>query len=115
LLNGMELAVGCETFDGGDFASIGHHCEKRAGLHRAAIEEDGACTTVGGVAADVCAGEVEMLAKEFDEKGARFGEGFARFTVDAEMNEDFFSVRHIRVRLPRSRRARDARQCRVRA
>src|SRR5213083_1947655 len=71
-LDRMELAVLGEAFDGHDLGAVGLDREDRAGLRRAAVDEDGAGAALTGVAADVCAGEPKRVAEELDEKLTRF-------------------------------------------
>src|SRR5262249_44585334 len=48
--------------------SVGLHRQHRARLHRLAVEQDGADAAVGGVAADVRAGQAQVLAQEVHEE-----------------------------------------------
>ena len=54
------------------FAAIRLHREHGARFHRPAIEQHGAGAAVTGVAADVRAGQVQVLAQEFHQQQARF-------------------------------------------
>ena len=50
--------------------AVGLHREDRAGLRAAAVDEDGAGAALAGVAADVRAGQAQLLAQEVDEQHA---------------------------------------------
>ena len=71
LLDGMELAVPREPLDGRDLRAVGLDAEHRAGLHRLAVHEHGACTARRGVAADVRPGQPEPLPQHVHEKLTR--------------------------------------------
>jgi len=71
-LHRMQAAVLGETFDGGDFATVGLGGEHRAGFHGAPIEQNCACSAERGFAADMGAGQLAVVAKQLDEKRARF-------------------------------------------
>jgi hypothetical protein len=62
----MQRAVFGESFDGGDLCAFGLHCEDVAGFDRASVQMDSACAALGRIAADVRAGEPELIAKELD-------------------------------------------------
>ena len=47
----MQRAVLAEAFDGGDLASGGAKGRHQAGMHRRAVEPDGAGAAVAGIAA----------------------------------------------------------------
>src|SRR5437899_580387 len=85
-LDGMELAVLLQPFDGGDVAAVGLHGQHRARLHGHAVEEDGAGAAVRGVAADVGAGEPEALAQQVDEQQARLHLCFEGRAVDGDVD-----------------------------
>src|SRR3546814_16097634 len=59
------------ALDRGDRGTLGLHREDRAGLHRFAVHVDRAGTAVGGLTADVGAGQHLLLAQEVDQQGAR--------------------------------------------
>ena len=75
LLDRIELAVLLEPLDGHDLAAVGLHGEDRAGLDRDAVEQDRAGAAVRRVAADVRAGQPQVLAQEMDEEEARLDLG----------------------------------------
>jgi hypothetical protein len=73
LLYGVEVSFAGEAFDSGDlFASCGGGGEG-AGLDGAAVEEDGAGAAGSFAAAVLGSGEVEMIAKKFEEGDAVCG------------------------------------------
>jgi hypothetical protein len=47
------------------------HGQHGAGLHCLAVNMDDAAAALGGVAADMRAGEAQLVAQEFGEQGAR--------------------------------------------
>ena len=68
-LQRRQLAVVAgEPFDGGDRGPVGLDGEQAAALDRVAVELHGAGAAVAGVAADVRAGEIEVVAQEVDEQ-----------------------------------------------
>src|SRR5439155_14804818 len=71
-LDMVELAVRGEAFDRRDLGAVGLHGEDGAGLDRLAVDQDRAGAAGGRVAADVRAGEPELLAEEVDEQLPRF-------------------------------------------
>ena len=58
--------------------AVGLDREHGAGLDRLAVEVDGAGAAMAGLAADMRAGEVELLAQEMDQQGARLDQRFDR-------------------------------------
>ena len=58
--------------------AVGLDREDRAGLRAAAVDEDGAGAALARVAADVRAGEAQVLAQEVDEQQARVDVRLAR-------------------------------------
>ena len=81
LLHRVQRAVGLgHALDGHQVGAFCLHCNNRAALDRAAVHEHGAGAALGGVAADVGAGEPQVLADVGDEQGARLdfrGNGLA--------------------------------------
>src|SRR5262249_49129110 len=72
-LHRMELAVLCKALDRGDLGTRRLDGEHRAGLHRAPVHVDDARAALAGVAADMRAGESELVAQEIDEQRAVLG------------------------------------------
>jgi hypothetical protein len=71
-LQGTEAfaVVGGQTFDGGHLGLDGLGGQQRAGLGGASVEQDRAGAAGGGVAADLGAGQAEVVAKELNQQGA---------------------------------------------
>src|SRR5690348_1171009 len=67
LLERRELAVGSETFDGGDLLSGDAGGGRDAGSHGRAIDEDGAGAALAFAAAVLAAGEFEIVAQDPEE------------------------------------------------
>ena len=78
VLDRVELAVLLQALDGRDLAAVGLHGEHGAGLHGHAVEQHRAGAAVGGVAADVGAGEAQVLAEQVDQQQARLDLRLAR-------------------------------------
>src|ERR1700694_2522565 len=66
----MQLAVRSETFDRDHGRAVGLNGQDRARLDRLAIDEDRARAALAGIAADVRAGEPEVVAKKVNEEEA---------------------------------------------
>jgi hypothetical protein len=64
LLHRMHLAGLGNAFDGLDDRAIGLHRERKARAHRLAVDDDGATAAFAGAAADMGAGEAEVVAQE---------------------------------------------------
>jgi hypothetical protein len=84
LLDRVQLAALLEPLDGHHLAPVRLHGEDGARLHRLAVEEHGAGAAVGRVAADVRAGEAQVLANEMDEQQPRLHLGALLGAVDAD-------------------------------
>ena len=69
-LHRVQLAALGEPLDRGDLRAVGLDREHRARLDRPAVDVDGAGAALAGVAADVRAGEPELLAQRLDEQRA---------------------------------------------
>ncbi len=83
LLQRMQRAVGSrDALDGEDLGALGLDREDGAGFDRLAVEIDGAGAAMAGVAADMRAGQVQLLAQEMDQKRARLDQRFDRLAVD---------------------------------
>ena len=77
-----ERAVGVgHALDGADLGAFEVEGEDVARLHRDAVDVDDAGAALGGVAADVGAGEAQALAEELDEEGPAFHLAGHRATV----------------------------------
>ena len=64
--------------------AVGLDGEHQAGARGLAVDEDGAGAADAVLAADVGAGEPEVLAQEVDEELARLAAALARLAVDGE-------------------------------
>src|SRR5262245_3092140 len=71
LLERVELSVLREPFDRVDRGAVGLDREHHAALDRIAVVEDGAGAAIPRVAADVRAGQLEVVADEMDEEPSR--------------------------------------------
>ena len=85
-LKRVQVAVGGETFDRGYLSAVGLDREEGAGLDRGAVENDCTRSAVGGVTADVCAGQVENVSQVFDEQEPRLDVGHVLRAVDCYGN-----------------------------
>ena len=110
LLEGAELAVGFgHALDGENVCARGLDREHGAGFDRPAVDIDRAGAAMGGVAADMRAGEAEVLAQVVDEQRPRLDGGRHRLAVDrhADIGEGhvgpFQDVARAKARLERPR------------
>ncbi len=93
-LHRVQRAVGGgEAFDGGDVDPFGLDGEHGARFHRFAIDRDHAGAALTGVTADMGAGEVQVIAQQFDQQGAAFDMGVRRFAVHCEFNMGHWFLR----------------------
>ena len=83
-LHRVELVTVREPLDGLDLGAVGLDGEHRARLDRPAVHVDGAGAALAGVAADVRAGEVEVLAERLDEQPSRLDVELSRGPIDDE-------------------------------
>src|SRR5439155_11656803 len=83
-LERRQLPVRGEAFDGDDLRPVGLDGEEHAALHRASVHQDRAGAAVAGVAADVGAGQVEVVANEVDEQLARLDLALIALAVDSD-------------------------------
>ena len=87
-LHRMQLAVLARPSIVVTFAPSRLHREHRAGLDRAAVDMDGAGAALRRVAADMRAGQAQILAQELHEQGSRIDRGRREPAVyrDREIN-----------------------------
>ena len=78
------VGTGGHAFDRRDRGAVGLDGEHRARLHGPAIDVDGARAALAGVAADVGAGQVEVLAEGLDEEASRLDVELPLCSVDRE-------------------------------
>src|SRR5262249_39571035 len=88
LLHGMHLAVGRQPFDRGDGGTVRLDREHRARLDGLAVDQDGARAADAGLAADVRAGQIAVIAQVVDEQHARLDGVLARGVVDGDANRN---------------------------
>src|SRR3954471_5118047 len=82
LLQRMQLVVGRrESFDGLDLRAVGLDREQHAALDQRAVVDHRARAAVAGVAADVAAGQVEVVADEVDQEAPRLHLALVRLAV----------------------------------
>src|SRR5258707_7183716 len=84
LLHRVELVAGSEALDGGDAGAGDLDGERGARLHRDAIDQHQAGAALRSVAADVGAGQPELLAQHLDKEGAILNLGGRRLAVDGD-------------------------------
>ena len=84
LLERMEGGAVGHALDGPDLAAVGLDGEHRARLGALAVDVDGARAAVARVAADVGAGQPEVVAQEVDEQEARLDVGLVGLAVDGD-------------------------------
>ena len=77
----MQLSAFGETFDCGDMSALAANGQKRAALHRLAIDMHRAAAALCGVAADMRSGEAQMFAQKFNEQCARIDVPADRLSV----------------------------------
>src|SRR4051812_46820621 len=76
------------ALDGEDVGAFGLHGDDRATFDRFAVHMDGARAALGGVAADVGAGQAQVLADQAHQEGALLDLGGNGFTVDFQRDFD---------------------------
>src|SRR6266566_2103188 len=87
LLHRMQRrAVGGQSLDGPDFMPVGHHHQRGAGLHRLTVEMHDAGAALRGIAADMGAGQPQVLAQELHQEGAGVDIGSYGITVHNQRN-----------------------------
>lgn len=72
LLNRVEVVAVSESFDGGDFLSLGVHGEDRAGVDGFSVEVDGASAAGGSEADRFRSGQTETIAQHVEESSSGF-------------------------------------------
>jgi hypothetical protein len=81
-LQGMELAILFKTLDGGDLTATGLDCEHGTGLGSLAIDNNCACSATCGIAANVRAGQAQIVTKPVDEQRTGFDVTFIESAID---------------------------------
>jgi hypothetical protein len=69
-LQRVHRPIGRQRFDRGDLMTFGLHGQHGAALHGLAVEVYGAGAALAGIAADMGAGQVELVADHVAEQGA---------------------------------------------
>jgi hypothetical protein len=82
-LHRVQLVSVGDALDRQDVGALALHREDRAGFDGLAVDVDDAGAALAGVAADMRAGEAQLLAQQLDQQGAAPGtalavEGIAR-------------------------------------
>src|ERR1041385_5822966 len=88
-LHRMQLLAFGDAFDGGDIGAVGLPDQHGAGFHRAAVDMHHTGAALAGVAADMGAGQAEMVAQQMDEERPVLDVGRNRFAVHGQ-----FDCRH---------------------
>ena len=83
-LHRVQSAVRGKPLDGGDGRAVHGDRERRAGLHRLAVEMHDAGAALRGVAADMGAGQPQVLAQELHQQRARVDIGRHRIAVHGQ-------------------------------
>ena len=87
-LHRMQLVALGEAFDGGDVGAVGLTDQHGAGLDRPAVDMHDAGAALAGVAADMGAGQAQMLAQQMDKQGAVLDIGRDRLAVHRQFDVD---------------------------
>ena len=82
LLEGAVAAVLCHRFDGGDGVALHLHRESEARPRRRAVDQHGAGAANAVLAADMGAGQAEILAQHVREQAARLDSGLVSTPID---------------------------------
>ena len=90
-LHRVQLVPLCDAFDGGDVGAVGLSDEHRAGFDRPAVDVHDTGAALAGVAADMGAGQIQMVAQQMDEEGSILDIGLDRLAVYRQ-----FDCRHAR-------------------
>src|SRR5438067_965311 len=83
-LERVELTRLFQTLDGFDLATVSLNGQQRAGLERNTVDDDRTCAAIGGVAADVCASQIEGIAEEVHQQEARLHLSAMACAIDGE-------------------------------
>ena len=85
-LNGVQFAVLSQPLNGGDFSTVGLHCQNRTRFDGLAIEHHAARATQAGFAAYMGAGQADDFAQEVDEQHPGFDVVALTLSVDCDFN-----------------------------
>ncbi len=87
LLQRVELAVAAgQPLDGGELVAVGLDRQHQAGAHRLAVDEHRAGAADAVLAADVGAGEAELVAQEVGEQQPRLDLALVGPAVDRHLD-----------------------------
>ncbi len=95
LLQRMQVIHGPQSLDGENLVAIGLHGEHQAGADRLSVEQDGARAAHAVLAADVRAGQTQLVAQEVAQQQARLDGPFILGAVDGDGHIEFEKVAHI--------------------
>ena len=70
-LHGMQIAVLCQTLDGGDLVAGMHHRERQAAVDALSVDDHRAGAALSLVAALLRTGQPEMLTQRIEQRYAR--------------------------------------------
>src|SRR5918995_6834033 len=87
-LYGVVLAILRQTFDGQDVGTVGLNGIERAALDALAIDMDDTGAALARIAADVRAGESELIAQVMNEEEPRLNHGLLLEAVDTKRDRD---------------------------
>src|SRR5437660_1554928 len=83
-LRRIELAVFSQSFDGRHCAAVRLHGKVETGFHHFAVEQHGARAALADHAADVRAGEADILAQKMREQNTRLDVFFIKSSVNSD-------------------------------
>jgi hypothetical protein len=83
-LNGMEFSVFRQSLDRGDLRAISLNREHGAGFDGLTVHMYDARAALAGVASDVCAGQIELIAKVVNQQRTRLDVVVVDFAVDCD-------------------------------
>jgi hypothetical protein len=87
LLHRMQRrAIGGKPLDGPDLVAVSHHRKRGAGLDGLAVEMHDAGAALRGIAADMGAGQPQILAQKLHQEGAGVDIGIDGITVHDQGN-----------------------------
>src|SRR6185436_11895786 len=89
LLQGMQLTVLGETFDGRNRAAVGLDGETGARPDGDAVDQNRARTALTGIAPDFCSGDAAQLANEMGEEQARLDIALVSTAVHGDADGNF--------------------------
>ena len=94
LLDGMQLAVFHQGFDGRDLFSLALDGEHRASVDGLVVEQDRAGAALSFVADALGAGDVERIAQGVEQRNPWFQAGLVGLAVDVESHRDLARPMH---------------------